>query len=103
VQPTVSQSEIAKPALAMKAKPYKVEIKDGSDGADWRAWAQKLIAFARGETTLEGIAAWLEENDGALQDMRELEPKMYRMFEQAIDAHRQGIAPNVDEDTGEVM
>lgn len=86
--------EIATPAEPQKAKPYTLPA---CHDDEWRAWAAQLIGYVRAEKDADTIEAWLRENDDQLQNMREVEPKMFKAFENAVELHKATLADPAEE------
>lgn len=78
-------AEIEKPVEAEPTPPAVLEVPQ--DG-DWRAWAQAFIAHVRAADTLDDVVAWGMLNKEALNRMQEVEPKMFRMLDNAFEQQR---------------
>jgi hypothetical protein len=50
----------------------------------WRPWAQQLIAYVRSAPSAAVVEQWLDLNVELMAQMKEEEPKMYRLLDAAI-------------------
>ena len=66
----------------------------------WRAWAQALITHVRAAHSVAEIDQWLDLNTDTLRAMRETEPKMHRMLDNAINKQRDERAEMETNDAG---
>jgi hypothetical protein len=92
VERTMSASDL--PQAAPVEQPPEVEhaapirLGDPNGPEQWRAWAQSLITHVRAARTVAEIDQWLDLNAGTLATMRNDEPKMLRMLDNAINQQR---------------
>ena len=84
-KPLEPAGPIAAPAEVEHVEPYRITPPAGDD--DWRTWAQTYIASARTARSPEELARWAELNLQATARMAEVEPKMHRMLNAAIEKH----------------
>lgn len=93
VGPTMTMSDLPKAAPVEQApeaehtEPVRMLEPEGNE--QWRAWAQSLITHVRAAYSLAEIERWLDLNAGTLATMRNVEPKMARMLQNAIDQQRE--------------
>ncbi len=78
---------IEQPAQAQHVEPVTLDAPTGNE--EWRPWAANFITKVRGAKTLDELERWIEVNRNALDDMREIEPKMWRMLAHAIEEQRE--------------
>jgi hypothetical protein len=93
VERTMTISDLPKAAPVEQAPEVEhtepVRMLDPEGNEQWRAWAQSLITHVRAAYSLAEIERWLDLNAGTLATMRNVEPKMARMLQNAIDQQRE--------------
>ena len=77
---------IEQPSEAEYIEPYRMVAPAGDE--DWRQWAQAYIANARTARTVAELDRWAAYNVDATARMAEIEPKMHRMLNAAIEKQR---------------
>jgi len=93
VGPTMTMTDLPPAAPINEApeiehtEPMRLLEPEGDE--QWRAWAQSLITHVRAALSIGEIERWLDLNAGTLTTMRDAEPKMYRMLQNAIDQQRE--------------
>lgn len=82
----LSTSTVAEPPEQEHEEPFKLPHPESDE--HWRTWAQMFIAYVRASHSLAEVERWLQYNEATLLNMRETEPKMHRMLENAIEQQR---------------
>ena len=72
--------------IGRTVEPHKVAAH-----AEFRPWAKELIDAIRNATSDDEIDAWLNANENALLDMREVEPRLHKQFTEYVEQHRLAI------------